>query len=211
MIRTMSAGGEALVRLEVVLELAALDELHRDVPDAAFLADVVDGDDVGVREPPGRLRLAAKARDHGLGVLAGELIGADRLERDDALDHAGRSLRRRRPWRRGRARGGSRTCRSCSSPPSLLPGSCRSRAGCRPKTTTPAAGRRRCRGRERRVTCTCCRFPRRSSGSGAGPWCRGRRRPAATARRPAPRSTWRRPPSSPRCSPGRPARWSRRR
>ena len=38
------------------------------------LADVVDGDDVRVREPAGRLRLAAEAGDRGLGVFAGELI-----------------------------------------------------------------------------------------------------------------------------------------
>ncbi len=82
MMRTMSAVREALVRLEVVLELAALDVLHRDVPDALVLAEIVDRDDVRVIEPPGRLRLAAKARDGGLGVLAGELVGANGLQRD---------------------------------------------------------------------------------------------------------------------------------
>ena len=54
--------GEALVRLEVFLELAALDKLHRDVPDAGVFAEVVDGHDVGMRQPPGCLRFAAKAR-----------------------------------------------------------------------------------------------------------------------------------------------------
>ena len=65
MMRTMSAVAEALVGLEVVLELAALDELHRDVPDAGVLAEVVDRDDVGMVEAPGGLRLAAEARDDG--------------------------------------------------------------------------------------------------------------------------------------------------
>ena len=35
-------GREALVLLEVVLELAPVHELHRDVPDAGVLAEVVD-------------------------------------------------------------------------------------------------------------------------------------------------------------------------
>ena len=82
MIRTMSAMPEALVRLEARLELAALDELHRDVPGAAFLAEIVDRHDVRVVEPTGRLRLAPKAVDHLRGVLVGELVLADRLERD---------------------------------------------------------------------------------------------------------------------------------
>ena len=56
-----------------------------------------------------------------LALLAFELVGADRLERHRALDPAGRSLRRRRPWRRGRARAGFRTCRVSSLPPSIAP------------------------------------------------------------------------------------------
>ena len=51
--------------------------------DAGVLAAVVDRDDVRMTEPAGRLRLAAKARDHVVGVLAAELVGADRLQRDD--------------------------------------------------------------------------------------------------------------------------------
>ena len=78
---------EALVRLEARLELASLDELHRDVPDAGFLAEIVDRHDVRMVEAARRLRLAAKAVDHLRRVLAGELVLADRLQRDDALDH----------------------------------------------------------------------------------------------------------------------------
>ncbi len=77
---------EALVRLEALLELATLHELHRDVPDAVVLAEVVDGDNVWVIEPARRLRFAAEAGDHGRGIFAGKLFGADGLERDDALD-----------------------------------------------------------------------------------------------------------------------------
>ncbi len=77
---------EALVRLEALLELATLHELHRDVPDAVVLAEVVDGHDVWVIEPARRLRFAAEAGDHGRGIFAGKLFGADGLERDDALD-----------------------------------------------------------------------------------------------------------------------------
>ncbi len=78
---------EALVRLEARLQLASLDELHRDVPDACFLAEIVDRHDVRVVEAARRVRLAAKAVDHLDRVLAGELVLADRLQRDDALDH----------------------------------------------------------------------------------------------------------------------------
>ena len=78
---------EALVGFEIFLELATLDEFHGDEPHAAILAEVVNRNDVGVAEPSGRLRLTAEARDDRGRFLAGELIGTNRLEGDDALDH----------------------------------------------------------------------------------------------------------------------------
>ena len=54
---------------------------------AAFLAEIVDRHDVRVIEPAGGLRLAAEAVDQLRRVLVGELVLADRLERDHALDH----------------------------------------------------------------------------------------------------------------------------
>ena len=80
------SGAEAFVALEVVLELAAVDEFHRDVPDAFFLAEIVDRHDVRMRQSAGRLRFAAKSCNDGFGVFAGELVGANRLQRDASLD-----------------------------------------------------------------------------------------------------------------------------
>ena len=77
---------EALVLFEVLLELAPLDQLHRDVPDAGIFAEVVDRDDIGMRQPARGLRLAAKAREDLRRVAPGQLIRANGLERDDALD-----------------------------------------------------------------------------------------------------------------------------
>ena len=48
---------------------------------AVVVADVVDGDDVGVLEPAGRLRLAHEAAAQ---VLA---VDAQQLERDVAVEH----------------------------------------------------------------------------------------------------------------------------
>src|SRR5439155_1288449 len=77
---------DTLVRLEALLELTTLDELHRDIPDAAVLAKIVDGYDVGMIEPARRLRLPPEAGDHGRRISAGKLVRADGLERNDALD-----------------------------------------------------------------------------------------------------------------------------
>ncbi len=79
--------GEPLVRLEILLELAALDELHGDEPDAVVLAEIVDRNDVGMAEPSRRLGLAAEARNDGRRCFACQLIGANGLERNNALDH----------------------------------------------------------------------------------------------------------------------------
>src|ERR1700694_2444373 len=77
---------EALVRLEALLGLTTLDELHRDIPDAAVFAKIVDGHDVGMIEPARRLGLAAEAGADCRRICAGELFRPDGLERNDALD-----------------------------------------------------------------------------------------------------------------------------
>ena len=77
---------KSLIGLEVLLELTAVDELHGDEPDAVFLTKVVDGNDVGMGKAPCRLRFSAKARDDVPRVLPGELICADSLECNAALD-----------------------------------------------------------------------------------------------------------------------------
>ena len=120
----------------------------------AVLAEIVDRDDVRMVEPPGRLRFAAEARDHGLGVLAGELIGADRLQRDDALDHRIVAF----------VDDAHRAAPDLA--PDLVFAECCSMSAMRhapraSKTATPAASRRRGRSASAGVTCTCCRFPRR--------------------------------------------------
>ena len=198
MMRTMSCIWKRSLASQDVLQLAALHELHRDVGRAGVLAEVVDRDDVGMREAAGGLRLAAEARDLIGGVLALELLGADGLDAPRPARSPGRSPRRRRPSRPCRARDGSRTCRAWSHPPctASLPVS----AWC----GSPVPDRYDV------ITCTSRRFPRPTSAPGAAPWCRGRRRPAATTTRPSPTCRSRRLPSSPRCSPARPARWSRR-
>jgi hypothetical protein len=63
-------------------QVRAGDVAHRDEGDAVLLARVVDGDDVGVVERGGDLRLAEEALAGG-GVL--DELGADDLQRDGAL------------------------------------------------------------------------------------------------------------------------------
>ena len=64
-----------------LLEAAPLDHLHGDVVGALSLAAVVDGDDVRVGEPRGRLRLAPEALDEEI-VLCVALV--QDLDRDPA-------------------------------------------------------------------------------------------------------------------------------
>ena len=72
---------ERAARHDQLLEAAALDHLHGDVVRALGLAAVVDGDDVRVREPGCRLRLAAEALDEE--VVARVALVED-LDRDAA-------------------------------------------------------------------------------------------------------------------------------
>src|SRR4030095_7801737 len=71
---------------EILLQLAALDEFHGDVPDTRVLAKVVDGNDIGMGQASARLRFAAKAGDDVGRVLADQLFRTNGFERDDALD-----------------------------------------------------------------------------------------------------------------------------
>ncbi len=68
--------------VDQLLQGAALEYLHRDVVGALDVAAVEDGDDVGVLEAGGGLRLAAEPLDE-LAVL-GEAAVED-LQRDEAL------------------------------------------------------------------------------------------------------------------------------
>ena len=67
-------------------------ELHRDKRGIAVLAEIIDGDDVRMIEPPRGFGFALKARDHFGRAVAFELVAADRFQRDRALDARVESL-----------------------------------------------------------------------------------------------------------------------
>ena len=69
---------------EPALERSARDELHREEHLVVEHADVVDGDDVGVREPRHRLRLAQQAR--AAPCPSRPVPGLEQLERDLAIE-----------------------------------------------------------------------------------------------------------------------------
>lgn len=71
-------------RAHPLLQRLPLHELHRDVDRAFDLADVVDRDDVGMREASGDLRLASEASARGIEATA-HAIGPQQLDRDVAL------------------------------------------------------------------------------------------------------------------------------
>ena len=75
---------EPLVLVQRRLQRRAIDELHYDIGDIRGFAVVVDRYDVRMREPSGRLRLAAEPRD----LLGGVGVGVDgqvnRLDRHAA-------------------------------------------------------------------------------------------------------------------------------
>ncbi len=64
-------------------EAAALDQLHAEVRLSLVLAYLVDGQDVGVIEVGGRLRLRAKALDIGIRCQGAT---QDHLQRDNAVE-----------------------------------------------------------------------------------------------------------------------------
>ena len=78
---------EALAAVQQVFQVAALDQLHGDPGCLGVLAVIIDGDDVGVVEPAGRLRLALEAGHRLLALAVAGFGPADRLQRRAALDH----------------------------------------------------------------------------------------------------------------------------
>jgi hypothetical protein len=69
------------VRRDESLQVVAVEQLHGHEEAAGVLAEVVDGDDVRMREPGRGLGLAAEA-------LASLLVGrADDFQRDEAIEH----------------------------------------------------------------------------------------------------------------------------
>ena len=76
---------EALVRVEEVLEFLALDELHDNVRDFAFRAEVVHLHDVRVIQPRDRLGLAVETHRVFLGGVLVERALQNRLDRDLAV------------------------------------------------------------------------------------------------------------------------------
>src|SRR5438094_308716 len=83
---------EALVRVEEGLELLALDELHDEVGDVAFLTKVVDLDDVGMIESRDGLRFAHEAHRVILGRVLIEVTLEDGLDRHPAAQARIQSL-----------------------------------------------------------------------------------------------------------------------
>ena len=81
-------GREPLALVEHGRQLAATHHLHRDegALAAGVLAVLVDGDDARVRQPAGRLRFALQACAQLAGPGGAEVVLADHLERDAALD-----------------------------------------------------------------------------------------------------------------------------
>ena len=57
----------------------ALDQFHHDEIGVAFVTEVVDVDDVGMREPRSRLRLVGEALDE---IVVGRELIAQHLDRD---------------------------------------------------------------------------------------------------------------------------------
>ncbi len=73
---------EALVGVEEVLELLALDELHDEVGNVVLLAEVVDLDNVRVVEPRHRLRFAYEPHREVLARVLVEVGLENRLDGD---------------------------------------------------------------------------------------------------------------------------------
>jgi hypothetical protein len=83
----MSVSVKRTLALEIARQRPAFDELHRDVGHVLGAAEVVDGDDAGMVQPAGGLGLVAESRGRRAGaVVVGVELGADRLQRDGALD-----------------------------------------------------------------------------------------------------------------------------
>src|SRR5208337_1957901 len=62
------------------------DKFHRDEHGARVLAEIVNGDDIRVIQPPCRLRFALEARDCVRRLRTLDLIATDGLDRNGTLD-----------------------------------------------------------------------------------------------------------------------------
>jgi hypothetical protein len=76
---------DALGILQHLLQRSPLQELHRDVGGAGFLADIEDRHDVEMVQPPRGARLAQEANSHVADHVLRQ-VGQQRLEGDLALD-----------------------------------------------------------------------------------------------------------------------------
>ena len=95
------AGVERRLGADQVAQRSALDVLHHDEVGARLLAPVVDGDDVGVVQVGGGLRLAPEALDER---RFARVLGEERLQRDRADRATGRGRGTPRPCRLARSR-----------------------------------------------------------------------------------------------------------
>ena len=67
----------------MLVERDSVEQLHGDIGKAVRLTDVVDGDDIGVRQRPGCARFAEEAADKA-DILA--KLRLQHLDREDAVD-----------------------------------------------------------------------------------------------------------------------------
>ena len=98
-----------VARLDELLQREPLDELHREVAQAARLAEVVRAQDVRVRDPAREADLLLEPVEQRR--VRGERLAAQRLDRDARRRGRGRARGRRRPCRPARGRPGSRSAR----------------------------------------------------------------------------------------------------
>ena len=97
---TASAGGQRAAAGDPALQVAALDQPHRDDQLAVLLAGVVDRDDARMVEPGREARLAQEPLAEAL--VVGEVAG-DHLERHRPVEGQVGRPGRRRPCRRARS------------------------------------------------------------------------------------------------------------
>ena len=67
-------------------ERRTIHEFHCQERIAVVKRKVIDGDDVGMQAPPGRARLSPEAVDVVLTLGSVQQVGADELDRDNAVD-----------------------------------------------------------------------------------------------------------------------------
>ena len=83
MVRSFSGSGRRSAGIMASARSMPVEQLHGDEDRPVRLAQLEDGDDVGVLQPRGGPRLALEAH---AGVLVGQELGADGLERHQAVE-----------------------------------------------------------------------------------------------------------------------------